>query len=59
MQMFLRKLAFVSLAIFAALFCDVVRADETPMMKAVVAHQYGAPEVLKFEDVPRPEPKRK
>jgi len=57
MQMFLRKLAFVSLAIFAALFCDVVRADETPMMKAVVAHQYGGPEVLKFEDVPRPEPK--
>src|SRR5881275_1172811 len=57
MQMFLRKLAFVSLAIFAALFCDVVRADETPMMKAVVAHQYGAPEVLKFEEIPRPEPK--
>src|SRR5881397_2893814 len=56
MQMFLRKLAFVSLAIFAALFCDVVRADETTMMKAVVAHQYGAPEVLKFEEVPRPEP---
>jgi len=57
MQMFRRKLAFVSLAIFAALFCDVVRADETPMMKAVVAHQYGAPEVLKFEEIPRPEPK--
>jgi NADPH:quinone reductase-like Zn-dependent oxidoreductase len=57
MQMFLRKLAFLSLAIFAALFCDVVRADETPMMKAVVAHQYGAPEVLKFEEIPRPEPK--
>src|SRR5436309_3674997 len=57
MQMFLRKLAFVSLAIFAALFCDVRRADETPMMKAVVAHQYGAPEVLKFEEIPRPEPK--
>src|SRR5213592_3354862 len=57
MQMFLRKLAFVSLAIFAALFCDVVRADETPMMKAVVAHEYGAPEVLKFEEIPRPEPK--
>jgi len=55
--MFLRKLAFVSLAIFAALFCNVVRADETPMMKAVVAHQYGAPEVLKFEEIPRPEPK--
>ena len=27
------------------------------MMKAVVAHEYGAPEVLKFEEVPRPEPK--
>ena len=26
------------------------------MMKAVVAHEYGAPEVLKFEDVTRPEP---
>ncbi|MGH7982726.1 MAG: NADP-dependent oxidoreductase [Candidatus Udaeobacter sp.] len=25
-------------------------------MKAVVAHEYGAPDVLKFEDVPRPEP---
>src|SRR5438876_4770186 len=32
-------------------------ADEKPMMKAVVAHEYGAPEVLKFEEVPRPEPK--
>ena len=27
------------------------------MMKAVVAHEYGAPEVLKFEEMPRPEPK--
>ena len=27
------------------------------MMKAVVAHQYGGPEVLKFEEVSRPEPK--
>jgi len=27
------------------------------MMKAVVAREYGAPEVLKFEEVPRPEPK--
>lgn len=26
-------------------------------MKAIVAHEYGAPEVLKFEDAPRPEPK--
>ncbi|PYL02044.1 MAG: NADPH:quinone reductase [Verrucomicrobia bacterium] len=26
-------------------------------MEAVIAHEYGAPEVLKFEEVPRPEPK--
>jgi NADPH:quinone reductase-like Zn-dependent oxidoreductase len=27
------------------------------MMKAIVIHEYGGPEVLKYEDVPRPEPK--
>src|SRR5437660_8281407 len=32
-------------------------AGEKPMMKAVIANEYGAPEVLKFEEVPRPEPK--
>jgi NADPH:quinone reductase-like Zn-dependent oxidoreductase len=30
--------------------------SSTPMMKAVVIHEYGGPEVLKYEDVPRPEP---
>jgi NADPH:quinone reductase-like Zn-dependent oxidoreductase len=34
-----------------------VRAAEMPLMKAVVAHEYGGPEVLKFEEVLRPEPK--
>jgi NADPH:quinone reductase-like Zn-dependent oxidoreductase len=28
-----------------------------PTMKAIVIHEYGGPEVLKYEDVPRPEPK--
>ena len=28
-----------------------------PAMKAIVVHQYGGPEVLKYEDAPRPEPK--
>jgi NADPH:quinone reductase-like Zn-dependent oxidoreductase len=28
-----------------------------PTMKAIVVHDYGGPEVLKYEDVPRPEPK--
>src|SRR5207248_6435567 len=27
------------------------------MMKAMVAHEYGGPEVLKYEDTTRPEPK--
>jgi len=28
-----------------------------PIMKAIVVRGYGGPEVLKYEDVPRPEPK--
>jgi NADPH:quinone reductase-like Zn-dependent oxidoreductase len=28
-----------------------------PTMKAIVIHEYGGPEVLKYEEVPRPEPK--
>src|SRR5207253_8127049 len=28
-----------------------------PTMKAIVVHEYGGPEVLKYENVPRPEPK--
>ena len=28
-----------------------------PMMKAVVVNEYGGPEVLKYQDAPRPEPK--
>src|SRR5437870_4287859 len=51
-----RLLAFLVRA-GLALAVLAVRADEKPMMKAVVAHEYGAPEVLKFEEVPRPEPK--
>src|SRR6266699_3377182 len=52
-----RLLAILSLTIFPLLSDRAAHADEKPMMKAVVAHEYGAPEVLKFEDVPRPEPK--
>ena len=46
----------LSLATVSLLFSHFLRADEKPMMKAVVAHEYGAPEVLKFEEVPRQEP---
>src|ERR1051325_2449738 len=51
----------VALIIISAAFVPPARAEsavpQKPVMKAVVAHEYGAPEVLRFEDVPRPEPK--
>src|SRR6266498_2570982 len=51
-----RVLAILSLTIFALLSSHGARAEEKPMMKAVVAHEYGAPQVLKFEEIQRPEP---
>src|SRR5436189_3452814 len=41
----------------SVLFVAGVFASDQPMMKAVVAHEYGPPEVLKFESIPRPQPK--
>jgi NADPH:quinone reductase-like Zn-dependent oxidoreductase len=55
MQMRHACFAFLGIAIFTV--SHGARAEEKPMMKAVVAHEYGAPDVLKFEEVPRPEPK--
>src|SRR5262249_36772170 len=39
-----------------ALFAIQTAQSATPTMKAVVIHEYGGPEVLKYEDMPRPEP---
>ena len=50
-------LQLLSLTVPAVLSVSAIGADEKPMMRAVVAHEYGAPEVLKLEQVPRPEPK--
>ncbi len=37
---------------------DIAAAQTNPaMMKAVVANGYGGPEVLKYQDTPKPEPK--
>jgi NADPH:quinone reductase-like Zn-dependent oxidoreductase len=36
---------------------SAVGQSNSATMKAIVAHQYGGPEVLKYEDVPVPEPK--
>ena len=53
-----RELPISCLTILAVFSPHIAHADEGPRMKAVVAHEYGAPEVLKFEEVPRPEPKK-
>jgi NADPH:quinone reductase-like Zn-dependent oxidoreductase len=51
-----RQLMFLTLAA-APVLLDFSRAETaTPTMKAVVIHEYGGPEVLKYEDIPRPEP---
>ncbi|MEP6936488.1 MAG: NADP-dependent oxidoreductase [Chthoniobacterales bacterium] len=52
-----RMLGILGLTIFAFFSSYAASASEKPMMKAVVAHEYGGPEVLKYEDAPRPEPK--
>jgi len=54
----LRRLMLTAAAVVAGILHTVLSAQSvTETMKAVVIHQYGGPEVLKFEDVPRPEPK--
>ena len=42
---------------FLALLIGIPTFVSAASMKAIVAHEYGGPEVLKLEDVPRPEPK--
>src|SRR5947207_6118530 len=57
MRISCRFVAILSFTTLGHLSSHAARAAEIPMMKAVVAHEYGGPEVLKFEEVPRPEPK--
>src|SRR5205809_2898960 len=46
------------LAVSVTIFMGALFAQSSnPTMKAVVVHEYGGPEVLKYEEVPRPEPK--
>jgi NADPH:quinone reductase-like Zn-dependent oxidoreductase len=46
-------------AAFAAGILNTVSFGQSvkPTMKAIVIHEYGGPEVLKYEDIPQPEPK--
>jgi NADPH:quinone reductase-like Zn-dependent oxidoreductase len=50
-------LVAVFIAISAVLQQAAIAQTEKAAMKAVVVHEYGGPEVLKYEDAPRPEPK--
>src|ERR1700716_3848851 len=47
----------IALLIVAASICTATADPAKPMMKAIVVHEYGGPEVLKYEDTPVPEPK--
>lgn len=47
----------LGLTTLAILPCHAAPESTMPMMKAVIIRAYGGPEVLKLEDVPRPEPK--
>jgi NADPH:quinone reductase-like Zn-dependent oxidoreductase len=54
----LRAVTFLMAAAAAGVLLNVIRAESIkPIMKAIVIHEYGGPNVLKYEDVPRPEPK--
>src|SRR5262249_4734120 len=46
-----------TIAIGAVLPSILLAQLAKPTMKAIVVHEYGGPEVLKYEEVPRPEPK--
>lgn len=50
-------IAFVGLAALLVLSRKAASQSQKAMMKAIVAHEYGGPAVLKYEDVSVPEPK--
>lgn len=51
------ELTFLA-ALASPILLPIATAESaTPNMKAIVIHEYGGPQALKYEDVPRPEPK--
>ena len=49
---------FSATAFAAGILNTVLVAQSVkPTMKAIVIHEYGGPEVLKYEEIPQPEPK--
>src|SRR5438094_5630578 len=56
MQLARSTLRLFSFTAFGVLSVCIIRAEEKPKMQAVVAHEYGAPDVLKIDRIQRPEP---
>src|SRR6266436_6268655 len=53
---FLRSICSQFLVVLVAAL-PFAAAAQPPTMKAIVLHESGGPEVLKYEDAPRPQPK--
>jgi NADPH:quinone reductase-like Zn-dependent oxidoreductase len=51
-----RRVAVLVVTVLTLFSSASAQADKL-VMKAIVAHEYGGPELLKYEDAPRPEPK--
>jgi NADPH:quinone reductase-like Zn-dependent oxidoreductase len=52
-----RRLVFAAVVTAAGILNTLLCAQSAkPTMKAIVIHEYGGPEVLKYEEVSRPEP---
>jgi len=52
-----RELTFITVLAAAPVLLTFTEESAPSTMKAIVIHEYGGPEVLKYEDLPRPEPK--
>src|SRR5207244_12444151 len=48
---------FLNLILSACALSATIAQTNNATMKAVVVNEYGGPEVLKYQDAPRPEPK--
>jgi len=53
----MKQVQFLSACLICLWSCVVSAQSQKPTMKAIVVHEYGGPEVLEYEDAPRPEPK--
>jgi NADPH:quinone reductase-like Zn-dependent oxidoreductase len=51
------KQTLLCLILSACALSAAIAQSNKPMMKAVVVNEYGGPEVLKYQETPKPEPK--